>query len=54
MLTFVARFDPKAINTPCGHCFHRECLKPWVTSSKTCPTCRRDISCLATELQKVV
>ena len=49
----VSRFGATAINTPCGHCFHKECLKPWVLGGKTdCPTCHRDISCLADELQK--
>jgi len=49
----LSRFGPTAINTPCGHCFHRACLKPWVLDQhKGCPTCRRDISCLVKELQK--
>ena len=49
----LSRAGPTAISTPCGHCFHRECLKPWVVGGKTdCPTCRHDISCLADELQK--
>jgi hypothetical protein len=26
--------------TPCGHCFHRECVAEWVLRKKTCPNCR--------------
>lgn len=48
----MSRFVPTAINTPCGHCFHRACLKPWLKKHKTCPTCRRDISCLSAELMR--
>ncbi len=44
----MSRFGADAINTPCGHCFHQQCLQPWVMrGNKGCPTCRRDISCLA-------
>lgn len=47
----MSRFGLDAINTPCGHCFHRQCLQPWVVRANGgCPTCRRDISCLAQEL----
>lgn len=49
-----SRFGPTAINTPCGHCYHRACLKPWVQMSRVdCPTCCRDISCLAPELLRM-
>lgn len=45
----MSRFGTGTINTPCGHCFHARCLSPWVVGAgnKGCPTCRRDISCLA-------
>jgi hypothetical protein len=23
----------------CGHIFHSECIKPWLTSNKRCPIC---------------
>lgn len=46
-----SRFGATAINTPCGHCYHRACLKPWVQRGRgDRPTCRRDISCLTPEL----
>ncbi|XP_015908023.1 E3 ubiquitin-protein ligase TRAIP-like [Parasteatoda tepidariorum] len=30
--------------TPCGHIFHSDCLKGWITTSQTCPECRRKVS----------
>eukprot|EP00079_Xenopus_tropicalis_P015031 XP_004912171.1 PREDICTED: E3 ubiquitin-protein ligase TTC3 isoform X2 [Xenopus tropicalis] len=24
----------------CGHCFHRHCIKTWLNTQSTCPTCR--------------
>ena len=29
-------------STPCGHCFHTNCIKRALTYSRKCPTCRRD------------
>jgi len=26
--------------TLCGHCFHKECIKPWILNKETCPICR--------------
>ncbi len=28
---------------PCGHIFHKNCLKPWLGHSKQCPNCRFDV-----------
>ncbi|KAG5677386.1 hypothetical protein PVAND_007149 [Polypedilum vanderplanki] len=30
--------------TPCGHVYHRECISEWISSSRTCPSCRTIIS----------
>jgi hypothetical protein len=28
-------------NLPCGHTFHKGCIKNWSERSNTCPTCRQ-------------
>lgn len=28
---------------PCKHMFHPECLKPWISSDNSCPTCRKEL-----------
>jgi len=30
-----------ARKTPCGHMYHHECIKTWITGKWTCPTCRK-------------
>lgn len=27
----------------CGHCFHKECIKPWFQEHNSCPVCRHTI-----------
>ena len=27
---------------PCGHMFHRSCIRKWMKNKKTCPLCRRE------------
>ncbi|KAF2567119.1 hypothetical protein F2Q70_00028838 [Brassica cretica] len=29
--------------TACGHCFHAECIDPWLEERSTCPECRAHI-----------
>ena len=28
---------------PCKHCFHFNCIKPWITKDHYCPLCKKDI-----------
>lgn len=37
-----------ALQLPCGHTFHAACIKPWLQSHTTCPTCRFDLEDNAT------
>ena len=29
---------------PCGHCYHAECVDPWLLRSNTCPVCRSNVA----------
>ncbi|CAN8318457.1 unnamed protein product [Cochlearia groenlandica] len=29
--------------TACGHCFHADCIDPWLEKRSTCPVCRAQI-----------
>jgi len=29
---------------PCGHKFHKKCIKPWAKSNNSCPVCRKAIN----------
>ncbi|CAI6360450.1 unnamed protein product [Macrosiphum euphorbiae] len=41
--TFVGIHHDTTYTTQCGHVFHHECLKKWLTRSKTCPHCRSPV-----------
>ncbi|XP_040376288.1 E3 ubiquitin-protein ligase RNF181-like [Oryza brachyantha] len=28
---------------PCRHCFHGDCIRPWLAIRNTCPVCRRHV-----------
>ena len=28
---------------PCGHCYHKSCIKKWICKKQTCPSCRKKI-----------
>ena len=32
--------EEEVLELPCGHCFHDECIKPWLEVQNTCPICR--------------
>ena len=34
-------FDIRKLN--CGHCFHHDCLLPWLKIQRTCPSCRYEL-----------
>ena len=43
----ICQFDFKELETiiilPCNHCFHFDCIKPWIIKEHYCPLCKKDI-----------
>ena len=33
----------EAVRTPCGHCFHKQCLERWMEERPICPMCRAEL-----------
>lgn len=47
-------FEPgqRALELPCHHYFHPECITPWLKEHNTCPTCRYELETEDPEYEK--
>lgn len=36
----------------CGHLYHKQCLKNWMKTARTCPICREDLGLLGGQVSK--
>lgn len=43
----ICQYDFRELETvvvlPCKHCYHFECIKPWIQSQNTCPFCKKSV-----------
>lgn len=37
------KVEERPTSITCGHAFHLDCLKPWLSDHNTCPTCRYEL-----------
>ena len=41
------KFKQRFVSLGCGHCFHTNCLHPWLLQQNDCPLCRRIVDMAA-------
>lgn len=42
------------VQTSCGHTYHRQCIRKWLTSHVTCPLCRCEIANTRPDVEDVI
>jgi len=44
--------EPVVKTNFCGHMFHKQCLKNWLQTGRTCPICRHDLGAIRPDQDK--